>query len=112
MALVLELERSVENGYYKRVAISSGDTVTFRFYGSYKGIGWLVTPASGATVSVKFAFRPDFSLDAHFMDHAEKPSISEVTGNSERQRFSALRFTASGGSVAIEIYSEDPTNYS
>ena len=105
-------------GYYNRMVIEAGDTVTVDFSGldidfadwptrEYPlfepGVTILVSPETGATVTVKYAMPPDF-VDADFIDHPTNASITTRTNMAEQGPFAALRYAAAGAGCKIEIY--------
>ena len=106
-------------GYYSRVTGADGDTITLDFTkGSpnsskgaltptfYSFVGWCVTPATGATVTIEYAFRPDFDKDtaAHWINHADHASVTAATKDLEGSPLAAMRFTAASAGMTVEVW--------
>ena len=118
MAIAVEVKNYYDlSGHYARVTGEDGDTVYLEFGKGvvdrrsyplfYHGAAWQCTPESGATVTVQYAFRPDYDklVDAHWVDHEDKGSFTSVENDREEAPLGALRFTAASAGMTIEVWS-------
>lgn len=106
-------------GYYYRVVVDKDTVIVdftkgrpIRHMGNFdpsfslKSF-WQVTPAGGASIALDYAFRPDFDPDVsgHWADHLTHDAITDVTADEENGPLGALRFTVTGGSMTLEVWS-------
>ena len=114
MAASEELRRYTPQGYFLRVAIEDGDTVTFDFVNRGRdiekghhffesGVSWIARVPSGTTVTVEATEKPDYSVDADWWDHNAHDSFTAIQGYREDAPLAAMRFTAAGGAATITL---------
>lgn len=120
MAIDIEKNNNSDlTGYYSRVTGEDGDTIyldfsknarnrNLRLYVPFNyGVAWQCTPGTGATVTVEFAFRPDYDKteSSHWRSHATQPSLSSAAAEHEVAPLAAIRFTAASGDMTVEVWS-------
>ena len=74
------------------------------------GVPWVVTPATGGTVTTEVAFKADWdkTVGSDWFAHGTHDSIAEQTGYTEDSIISALRFSATGAGAVVEVRSAMP----
>ena len=118
MALVEAHKQTSDVGQYYRYTLAAGDGMYVQMAGGGENwqvrssaadswyLAWQVRAGAGATVSVKYLFQPDFTIDPdRWVEHDVHPEVGsgEVQGYAHDVLVGGLHFSVAGGPAEVEI---------